>query len=230
MLVALLSDIHGNDLALYPVLQKIKKMKIDNIIISGDLVGYYYNIIKVLKMLSDFQIYFCRGNHEEMFLKLIKEEVDLEFLTSTYGSSLIKAKSDLSESQIDFLTSAIHPLEINLGGRSILVSHGAPWNINEYIYPDNFEKYEDRFQAFGQEIFILGNTHYQMGIKHSNKIYINPGSVGQSRKNFGSADWAVIDLSNFSTQFFSTKYPTEDLISQCKHFDPNCHLLTKHLV
>lgn len=229
MRVALLSDIHANKAALNPVLKNIVKLRIQHLIISGDLVGYYYDIKEVLEMLNPFTLFFCKGNHEVMLENLINNKVDKTELKAKYGSSLLLAESELNSAQISFLTESDHPLEITLEGKKILVSHGAPWDINAYLYINDIEDYDKKFDSYNHQIFIIGNTHRQMKYQIEQKIIINPGSVGQSRKNFGYAEWAVLDLETMHTEFFSTKYSTKKLIDQCRKNDPNCPLLTKHL-
>jgi putative phosphoesterase len=229
MRVALLSDIHANQDALMPVLESIKELGLNEIIISGDLVGYYYGTPEVLKLLSTFTVYFCKGNHENMLAKSISSNSFEEEVKSTYGSSLIIAQAKLSDSQLEYLIGAPHPLHLNIGNRSLLVSHGSPWNIDEYIYPDADLSIIDRFLKYPEDIFILGNTHYPMRIQIESKLIINPGSVGQSRANFGYADWATLDLSNLESKFYSTKYSTTRLIQECESIDPQCNLLVRHL-
>ena len=229
MRVALLSDIHANKAALIPVLKEIRNLRIQNIIIAGDLIGYYYDIKEVLDMLESFTIFFCKGNHEVMFEDIINYKIDKSELISKYGSSLIFAKSELDAAQINFLTKSSHPLEVSLEGVNILVSHGAPWDINEYIYRHNMDNFYKKFDSYKHQIFVLGNTHHQMKIEIEKKLIINPGSVGQSRKNFGYADWATLDLQTMYTEFYSTRYSTKKLIDQCRMIDPGCPLLIKHL-
>lgn len=229
MRVALLSDIHANQDALMPVLESIKELGLKEIIISGDLVGYYYGTSEVLKLLSSFTVYFCKGNHEDMLAKSMSSNLFEKEVKATYGSSLIIARSKLSGYELEYLVTAPHPLHLNIGNRSLLVSHGSPWNINEYIYPDADLSKIDMFLEYPEDIFILGNTHYPMKIQIKNKLIINPGSVGQSRTNFGYADWATLDLSSLETKFYSTKYSTTRLIQECESIDPQCNLLVKHL-
>lgn len=229
MRVALLSDIHANQDALRPVLKSIEQMGLDEIIISGDLVGYYYGICEVLDLLSSFKVHFCKGNHENMLYKLMGSTVSQEQIKATYGSSLVMAASQLSRSDLDYLIGAPHPLNLKFGYKSVLISHGSPWNIDEYIYPDADFTTFDKFLQYQQDIFILGNTHYPMKRQIEDKLIINPGSVGQSRVKVGYADWATLDLSNLETKFYSTKYSTSRLIKECQRIDPQCTLLIRHL-
>jgi putative phosphoesterase len=229
MRVALLSDIHANQDALIPVLKSIEVMGLNEIIISGDLVGYYYGTSEVLKLLSSFKVYFCKGNHENLLHKSISSNLSQKEIKATYGSSLILAQSQLTGPDLEYLMGAPHPLRLKIGDRSMLISHGSPWNIDEYIYPDADLSIFDRFLQYQEEIFILGNTHYPMKIQIKDKLIINPGSVGQSRINFGYADWATLDLSSLETKFYSTKYSTTRLIQECESIDPQCTLLVRHL-
>jgi predicted phosphodiesterase len=229
MQIALLSDIHANPDALTPVLQSVHDLGIKEIILSGDLVGYYYGSSEVMNLLNAFKVYFCQGNHEVMLGQSMDSKVLENKIKETYGSSLVIAQSQLTEIQLNYLLKASHPLRVNIGNRKILVSHGSPWNINEYIYPNCDSATKNRFLDYPETIFILGNTHYQMKLHVEDKLIINPGSVGQSRARFGYAEWATLDLSSLETKFYSTKYPTSRLIQQCQSIDPDCSLLLKHL-
>jgi predicted phosphodiesterase len=229
MQIALLSDIHSNPDALLPVVKSINQFGIREIIVCGDLVGYYYGSSEVMKLLEGFRVYFCKGNHEIMLAQSISSKDSKYEIKKTYGSSLIMAQSQLTETQLEFLLSAEHPLRVNMGDRSLLVSHGSPWNINEYIYPDCDITTINRFLEYSETIFVLGNTHHQMKLQIGDKLIINPGSVGQSRTNFGYAEWATLDLSTLETKFYATKYKTRRLVKQCKSIDPECSLLLKHL-
>jgi putative phosphoesterase len=229
MRVALLSDIHANRDALMPVLDTVNELGLKDLIVSGDLVGYYYGTSEVLELLSYYNVYFCRGNHENMLAKLMSSEIFDKEIRASYGSSLIMARSELTDTQLKFLVEATHPLRLEIGGRSLLVSHGSPWNIDDYIYPDSNFLTINRFLGYEEDVFILGNTHHQMKIQIKDKLIVNPGSVGQSRVKFGYAEWATLDLSSLETKFYSTKYSTTRLIQECKSIDPECSLLVRHL-
>ena len=117
MKLALLSDIHGNQYALSKVVSEIKMKKIETLIVAGDTVGYYYGIKDVLNLLSNFKVYFTKGNHEIMLEQLrLNPVIELE-LTLKYGSSLRLALNSLSEAEIDQLIN----IEQSLGYKPILI-------------------------------------------------------------------------------------------------------------
>ena len=114
MKIALLSDIHGNQYALSKVVDEIKMKKIGTLIVAGDTVGYYYGIKNVLNLLSNFKVYFTKGNHELMLEQLRLNPIIESELTIKYGSSLRLALNSLSETEIDQLLNIEHPNAITV--------------------------------------------------------------------------------------------------------------------
>ena len=229
MTLSLLSDIHGNQYALNKVISEIKLQNIDTLIVAGDTVGYYYGIKDVLKIFADFKVFLTRGNHEIMLEQLRHNpEITLE-LKNRYGSSLQRALNILSKNEVDQLLNVEHPKSIAIKNLNILISHGSPWDINQYLYPDCDKSIWDNFLHYKEDIFIVGHTHYQHVEKVGNKIIINPGSVGQNRKKSGLADWAVFETESLLVTQYSTPYSTEKLIKECESIDPDITLLTRQL-
>jgi putative phosphoesterase len=227
MKVALLSDIHANSDALQVVIRELKRRKVENIIVAGDTVGYYYGILEVRSLLSDFNLIEILGNHEKQLIS--SEEETWIAYEAKYGSGLRRNKEDLGFTGIQNIKNLQHPMSVSLSGIEILISHGAPWGMNEYLYPNIGLEIWDRFSQYTEEIFILGNTHHQMLKKVQGKLIINPGSVGQSRSSVAVADWAILDLEDKSVTFKSTPYSTQDLIRLCEQNDPGFEILTRHL-
>ena len=229
MKIGILSDIHGNGFALEVVCAELKKLDIQTIIVAGDTVGYYYDIEKVLCLLSKFQTFMIKGNHEEMLKQIINREVDQSKIRDKYGSSLFKAIQVLNKTVIDDLINLEHPKTVEIDSIKILVSHGSPWDMNVYLYSNSDESLWNKFLTYSEAIFILGQTHHQIMKRHKDKIIINPGSVGQNRNRAGYADWAVFDTDSRSTTFHSTPYILDELIKQCLEHDPGSSILTRML-
>jgi len=229
MRIALLSDIHGNLDALVACLDSIRKSEVEILIISGDMIGYYYEADHVMSALSDFNYDFVSGNHEAMLRKLIKHPEISASVRGKYGSALEMALEKLSSDQIDFLTSAPITKSIYIGGKLFNVSHGSPWDVDEYFYPDTKQESWDRFLNLPEEVFVLGNTHHQLLKRQGRKIIINPGSVGQSRTDPGFAQWAEMDTLDMDITFKSVPYSTKRLIDLCHEIDPEVEILTRHL-
>lgn len=229
MRIALLSDIHGNIDALVACLNSVRKSECEVLIVSGDIIGYYYDADLVMEALSDFSYQFVSGNHEAMLSKMIENPETSISVRDKYGSALDLAVKRLSPDQIDFLTSSPITKSILIGGRLFNVSHGSPWSVDDYFYPDTKQEAWDKFSNLPEEVFILGNTHHQLLKRQSGKIIVNPGSVGQSRTDPGFAQWAEMDTLNLEITFKSIPYSTNRLIDLCDEIDPGVEILTRHL-
>jgi len=227
MKLGLLADIHANSEALSNVVQELRQLNIDTVIVAGDTVGYYYNILLVRELLSAFRVFEVKGNHENQILS--NDRCGWAEYEKQYGSGLRRNKEDLKQDGIDYITKLSHPLEINLDGRRIIVAHGTPWNISQYLYQNSDSSTWKRIAKMDVDVVILGHTHHQMLRKFDGKLVVNPGSVGQNRSAKSIADWAILDLSNMSIDFRSTPYSTKSLLKQCETFDPNLDILTRHL-
>ena len=218
MKIAVLSDIHSNYLALKSVLSAVSSIGVDAIIIAGDLVGYYFDPKPVLQLIRSHPkpIYIVRGNHEDMLARACLSTEELERITSQYGPGIEIALRQLSDSDIEWLTKLPHPLEITDFDRSILLCHGSPRAIDEYVYPDT--SFEDIMMSMSQvpDIIIMGHTHYPYINQLNGCLILNPGSVGQPRNRQPGAHWALLDTQTLAVQAFIEPYDVSVLIESCQ--------------
>lgn len=229
MKIAVLSDIHGNHFALFQVLKEAKKEQIEQLLILGDIVGYYYHPDKVLELLEDWKYVFIKGNHEELLSKVLNGELDIEVLEKKYGSGHRKAIKKLSQLQTDILLNSPEKLFIDIDGLKILLCHGSPIDANLYLYPDSDLEILNLASNAGADFVLIGHSHYQFMHIGENGILLNPGSVGQSRSTGGLANWAIIDTQNRVVQLRSTLYDTSILITEIVQNDPKNDYLSSIL-
>ena len=64
ILIAIVSDIHGNFPALEAVMQDIKKYNVKQIVSLGDIGGYYPFINEVIENLKKYNVINIVGNHD----------------------------------------------------------------------------------------------------------------------------------------------------------------------
>jgi len=194
MKLALLSDIHANSLALSVVLDAAKAKGVTELLVAGDLVGYYFSPKEVIDLLASWHAHIVRGNHEEMLSQSIDNPEYLEEVSRRYGSGIQEAIIQLSTVELDFLCTLPHPLELEIAGRNILLCHGAPHDLNCYLYPDNDLKQLDLSGLRRFDLVVTGHTHYSMQrIIGDATLLVNPGSVGQPRNRQPGAHWMLYD-------------------------------------
>ena len=180
MKIGFISDIHGNYEALKSVLFELDKMKVTEIYCLGDVVGYYSQVNECCNELRSRNIRCLMGNHDWYMAG---------------GGHCLRSKSvnDCINYQRSIITKVnlewIQRFSIFIHEHNINMVHGG-WSdpIDEYLHPS-----DEYFLQLKGKIFISGHTHVQLLERFGDKLYCNPGSVGQPRDNNPKAAFAVYD-------------------------------------
>lgn len=183
-MIALISDIHGNFVALQEVLAAIDSLGITNIYCLGDIVGYYPQVNEVCDELRRRKVNCVIGNHDWYMLA-----DSFCARSQTVNDALAYQKKIISTDNIAWLKS----LPVHLEYNGLKMVHGG-WNdpIDEYLEPT-----KEYFDQVGGSFFASGHKHVQRLEDYGNKVYCNPGSVGQPRDGDNRAAFATWDGSKF---------------------------------
>jgi len=229
MKLALMGDIHGNIQALRAVLDAVTRENIKKLLITGDLVGYYFSPLEVVELLDEWDVEIVRGNHEEMLKTALKDPNYLLSVDARYGTGLRVAFEQLSPEQIDRLCELKHPLNLSFDDVKILLCHGSPWDLNQYIYPNAENALIKKCAISEYDLVVMGHTHYPMQLMIGGTRLVNPGSVGQPRNREPGAHWAIFDTVSRSIEFRCESYDVTHLIRECKERHPNLSYLANVL-
>ena len=226
----MLGDIHGNAQALKNVLVAAEKHQVEALLITGDLVGYYFRPLEVLKLLEPWSKYLVRGNHEDMLSAARSNPSFLTKVSARYGSGLHTAIEQLSDLQLDELCALPHPAEIEIEKYKILLCHGSPWSTEEYIYPDAEKNLLKRCSDTGFDVIVHGHTHYPAKHVVGKTLLVNPGSVGQPRNRQPGAHWAIFDAKTGQLQFRCESYDPTQIMKECAQKNPELPYLAEMLI
>lgn len=229
MIIGLLGDVHGNDLALEVVLRSAKLASVEKLLITGDLVGYYFAPHRVLELLKPWDVCIVRGNHEDMLKAVLDDRSLMPAIEHRYGSGLRVALETLSESQVDFLCSLPRIRELTLGSRRIFLCHGTPWDTDQYVYPDAQAELLSRCALPEFDFVVMGHTHYPMTRIVGKTTLVNPGSVGQPRHRHPGACWAMLDTETGDVEMRSENYDIQRVISEAQARHPGMPYLAEIL-
>ena len=215
----MLADIHANHLALEAVLNVASKSCVE--LLAGDCVGYYFEPLQVIKMLQSWKHFAVKGNHEDMLCRA-REDVDFQKkVTQRYGSGIKETIKQLSNVQLDGLCELPHPLELELDRRKVLLCHGAPQDLDCYLYPDSELEELDIDALAKYDLVVTGHTHYPMQkVLNNNILLVNPGSVGQPRNRQPGAHWALYDTTSGYVSFHCESYNYTKLQIEAKNRHP----------
>lgn len=184
-MIAIISDIHSNYIALKTVLAEIDKFGIKKIICLGDIAGYYCEINECCEILIERNIFSLQGNHDWYL------STGAKCLRSNIVNKCIDyQRSVITQSNLDWLKSLKPQGQIE----NLSIAHGG-WNdpLDEYFIPS--KKY---FSNIAGRFFSSGHTHIPCIWSDEKKTYCNPGSVGQPRDENPRASFATLDDNKFS--------------------------------
>lgn len=227
MKIAVFSDIHGNYTALQKVLAETKLMDIEQIFILGDLVGYYYEVEKVLQCLQNINTSIIAGNHERLLTEYINNKKTRHVITKKYGNSyqMISDKKKI----VNMLINLPDKLSVTRNGVNFLLCHGSPWNQDAYVYPDCDFKDMEKCDIRDYHFVLMGHTHYPFAFKGKYSFIVNPGSIGQNRQKGGIANWGIINTLNQTYIQMSTPYGTSEVEEMVGKYDPKNEYLREVL-
>lgn len=181
MKVGVLSDIHGNKVALDAVLDAMPE--VDSLVCAGDIVGYNPWPGACIGFIRERDVATVMGNHD----RAVAGSDSFAF-NSMAGAGVRYAREQLSEEDIAFLA-ALLDSRLACEDRIRLV-HGHPNNPDRYTYPRDFGP-----ELLGSEsVLVMGHTHVQAHNIYDEGIVMNPGSVGQPRDGDPRAAFSILDL------------------------------------
>lgn len=197
MRIALFSDIHANLPALEACLQNIEEQKPDSIYCLGDLVGYNIWPNEVINEIRKRGIPTIAGNYDQG-IGLTSDECGCAYKE--------ESEKEMGKISISYTNSIVQPEErkylrtlpahikvefqLNDEKLNLLLVHGSPRKINEYLFEDRDEKSMLRImEGADADIMCFGHTHkpYHRILPENpgeNLHYrhaINIGSVGKPK-------------------------------------------------
>lgn len=197
MRVAIFSDIHGNLPALEAVLSDIEAdAEIERVYCLGDLVGYAPFPNEVIERIQSAGIPTLMGNYDD------GTGFDREDCGCAYKLPEEKARGDQSFAWTKdnvtvenkaFLRTLLSEARFTLGDRRILLVHGSPRRINEYLYEDRSLASFQRLAAVsGGDAIVFGHTHLPYTKLLDGVLFVNVGSVGKPKDGDPRACYAVL--------------------------------------
>lgn len=195
MRFAVIGDIHGNIYALKSVYKNIKDKNIDFIVSTGDLVGYMMYPNEVIEFLKENKIASIQGNHDKFIAKGNKiEDISLYSADDIQkNASEIYTNHILKDENREFLKNLPEEIRIKKGKFNILIVHGSPRKIDEYLYEEG-ENISEIAEMFEENIIISGHTHIPYIKKTDDKYFINAGSVGKPKHGNPKSTYVIIEV------------------------------------
>lgn len=201
--IALLSDVHGNLPALDAVLADIESAGITEVYCLGDLVGYGPDPAGVIDRVRSLGIPTIRGNYDDGIGNR-RGECGCYYATeqakSDGAASYAFTDAALDDRDHEWLAALPDDIRLEEGGVRILLAHGSPRKINEYLLLDRKDEQLARLaDQSGADVVCVGHIHIpyhrtMTGGDGRTIHFISSGSVGKPKDGDPRAGWVEVAL------------------------------------
>ncbi|MFC5520287.1 metallophosphoesterase family protein [Polaromonas jejuensis] len=187
MKLAVISDIHGNLLALQAVLADIARQGVDATVNLGDILSGPMQPAETADLLMAQDFPTIKGNHERQLLALLGQpEGDIDAATPDGY-----AATQVSEAHAAWISALPAVLELNA---DVWLCHGTPGSDLQYwmetvvpgfgqsgspgVRAATAEEVADRLGSASHPVVLCGHTHVPRMVQSGGVLVVNPGSVG----------------------------------------------------
>ncbi len=199
MRILVLSDVHGNCLALETVLADAKRKGFDQIVCNGDMIQGGPQPHETVQLLQEMNCPIVMGNSDAWLLTGV--ETDAESISEERRKKLSTVRewslSELNKDDQAFIASFQPTVTVNLGNdRSLLAFHGSPTSFDQVLLPSTSEdEFQEALKPYAKHILTGGHVHlqYTRRLRDSQNFYFNPGSVGVAYNHEQTGEQNLLD-------------------------------------
>ncbi len=217
MRIAIISDIHGNQVALEAVLQDLEHQSaVDQLVVAGDLCLNGPCPREVLETVRGLNCIVLQGN------------VDLEVVTQAPDKGEKKrntaawTREQIGQAGIDYLATLLHSHRIaNSDANDLLVVHANPLNLEDAIFPnapDSILEYLLGGLDDGIGAMAFGHLHIAYTRKWRHLFLVDVGSCGLPRDEDLRASYAILSWQarSWVAEIRRVAYDVEAVVKQIK--------------
>jgi len=231
--IAVISDIHGNQVALEAVLDDLhKRPAVDQIIIAGDLCLNGPRPKQVLDTLRALNCPVIQGNVD---YEVVSEAPDKG---AKKRSVIAWTREQIGQEGIDYLAALPHSYLVNNPqGEDALVVHANPLNQEDAIFPTSPDStLEQLLGSLAPTIGALAFGHVHIAyIRHwRHLLLVDVGSCGLPRDEDTRASYGILTWQDegWQAEICRVTYAIEEVIKQLKgsgipHLDKRIRILTE---
>jgi putative phosphoesterase len=189
MSIAILSDIHGNLPALETVLDEVRRRRPEAVYCLGDLVGYGAFPNEVVARIRGEGIPTIMGNYDDG-VGFDRDDCGCAYRDADERDrgqqSLMWTRAQTTAEHKAFLRSLVPSIRLEAANRRVLLVHGSPRKLNEYLFEDRpLSSFERLAATSDADVIVFGHTHRPYTKAAGGVLFVNAGSVGKPK----DGDW-----------------------------------------
>lgn len=198
MKIAFISDLHANLYALEAVLADIHARGAEEILCAGDLVGYGPHPNEVVERIRTLGITTVQGNYDDAVANarlVCGCDYPDERSMAVGMASLAWTRERLNKDNQAYLGQLPFSYRLPAGNFDVLLVHGSPRRLNEYLYEDvPAEQLREIVRQADAGVLVCGHTHRPYHRFFDGRHLVNAGSVGQPRDGDPRASYVLAEF------------------------------------
>jgi putative phosphoesterase len=214
--ITVFGDIHGNLPALEAVFADMEARGAENLYCLGDLVGYGVWPNEVVAAIRAGEIPTIMGNYDQG-VGHDSDDCGCAYRTAEAQAlgerSIAWSNAHTSAENKAYLRELVANIPLQLGDLKVLLVHGSPRKLNEYLYEDRPEAGLERIMdGANADVLVCGHTHLPYHrLLGSGRHVINAGSVGKPKDNDPRACYVTLaaDGRDLTVEFIRVAYDVE---------------------
>ena len=180
--VAVISDVHGNAVALTAVFEEIERERPDLIVSCGDLTWGPLPE-ETYELARGLDARFVRGNADRAVLENVSETEREQWMQARHTDEIREFLAGFEEQVV---------VEID-GLGPVRFCHGSPRTDEECVTPETPEERVREFsQGVEERVIVTGHVHIQFDREVAGIRSVNSGSVGLPYEGRPGAYWALL--------------------------------------
>ncbi|MBP8003401.1 MAG: metallophosphoesterase family protein [Chloroflexi bacterium] len=214
--ITIFADIHANLPALEAVFADMTMRQLTQLYCLGDLVGYGTFPNEVIDAIRARNIPTLKGNYDQG-VGQDSDDCGCAYKTPEARAlgerSIAWSNTHTSAANKAFLRQLVDSISLQLGDLRVLLVHGSPRRVNEYLYEDRPEASLERLLDLAEvDVLVCGHTHLPYHrVLGSGRHVINAGSVGKPKDNNPRAGYLVLTAEGkmLTVEFVRVPYDVE---------------------
>jgi putative phosphoesterase len=179
MRTALVSDVHGNAVALDAVLADLDRESVDQVVALGDMAQGGPQPAEVVDRVEALGWPVVLGNADDF---LLDPAAGAEEANASQLEARAWSVERLEAKRLETIRGYAPTQEAELGnGHTLLAFHGSPGSYDDFLFPATPDRV---FRALlgdaRASVFAGGHIHLQFLRRVGDAVFVNPGSVGLS--------------------------------------------------
>ena len=224
MRIGIISDIHGNLPALEAVMADLETRQLDILYCLGDLVGYGAFPNEVVETIKTAEIPTIMGNYDDG-VGFDRDDCGCAYRDDGEKArgqkSLMWTRQHTTSAHKEFLRSLASQIRFDVDRQRVLLVHGSPRRMNEYLFEDRpISSFQRLAASSDADVIVFGHTHRPYTKLVDGVWFVNAGSVGKPKDGDWRAGYAILDPgAKQPVEFVRVSYDLERAISAIRSTD-----------